>query len=166
MTTRRVVAGVEFAVRCLVVGVLGWLAAIVFAVPRTGGDLGLDETFAPMVLLGAVSFLVAAVVARLIIRALGGWRRGMGRWRFAIFAAVVSVLAFAVLGVVPVAGDVAARGLSSLPHLLSEALEALVQVVTVMLYPLWCFLAALLVGPGGSDRRPARDPGPAPVTAR
>lgn len=167
MTTRHVPAGVEFAVRCLLIGVLGWLGALLYAAfTQAQGDIRVDESFVRMVLLGAVSFLAAAVIVRLLIRALGGWRHGVGRWQFAFFAAIVSFLAFALLCVVPVAQDVAAQGLSSLPQLVSAALRSLGLVVMVLLYPIWCFLAALLVGPGGSDRLPAHDPEPAPVTVR
>lgn len=152
MTTRLVASGVAFAARCLVVGILAWLAAGVI-VMGFGGGWGISASkVAPTMLFNPVAFVLIALAARHLTRMRDWWRRGFNRWEFAGFSIVVGAISFTLCSLVWALGESVVAGPSALPGLVVQALLGVYFLSLFTLYPLWCFVSALIVGPGVATR--------------
>lgn len=161
---REAVFSREFAVRVLLVGVLAWLPPSVVVMGFGGEWAVTGEKLVQTAVVNPVTFLLAALTVQHLTRSRDWWRKGMNRWEFsgfAIVAGIVSLTACALLYAV-VAG--LASGPAALPGLLVESFLGVYLFILFTLYPLWCWLAALIIGPGAPPSSRAENDARLPAT--
>ncbi len=142
--------------RCAAVGVLVWLPAGVLLGLWTGGDPSwnrLGRALVASLLANPIVFTLVAVLARRVTSTRSWWERGLNRWEFGGFAIVVGVVSLAVNVTVAAVHELVTESFADLGGVLVGALLTVFFAMIFALYPLWCLLAAVLVGPGPAASR-------------
>lgn len=147
--------------RCAAVGVLVWLPAGVLLGLWTGGDPSWDRLGRALVaslLANPIVFTLVAVLARRVTATRPWWRRGLNRWEFGGFAIVVGAVSLLVNVTLAALYELVASGFADPVRALVGATLTVLVAMFFGLYPIWCLLAALVVGPGPAASRPAASP--------
>lgn len=143
--------------RCAAVGVFVWLGAGVLLGLWTGGSPSWDRlgrALGQSLLANPVTFTLVALLARRLTAAQPWWRRGLNRWEFGGFAIVVGAVSLLVNVTLVALYELIAGGFADPVRALVGAVLATLFLMFFGLYPLWCLLGALIVGPGPASSRP------------
>ncbi len=137
-----------WVMRCAAVGLVVW-GVVLGLWLGDGPELSrIGSALRTSLLANPVVFTLVAVLARRVTAARPWWQRGLNRWEFGGFAIVVGAVSLLVNVTLAALYELAAGGVGDPVRVLVGAALTILFAMVFGLYPLWCLLGALVVGPG------------------